>query len=710
MCNGLRAVLRLCSAALAVACWLGPARGAEAPAGETVALSAADAAITVRRDTGAVTSLRVGEAGEEMARPHPNGGERPYAFVEVVDLRDGRTYSPLTGASTIADFRLAGGAGGKVLTFVQQYAGAPFRLAHALRETAAGIRWEASLRLAKGQTLNRSVQVNWTLPLPYGWRFWGPNDTTSHRTDGVTPYRYVYGHVDPTPFGTIIPLAGAWGRSGGAAIFSPPDVHKTQISFDVYTQTISDMAHGASRKRGDLQMLRAAHHLVGLRPGKALTLAVCIAGVRPDWRAVLGHYVKSYPELFEPIPAARKYEGMYGISGAGRLQRGGLARMKDRGVTCLEIHAHFPEYGVFITPEALKDPQLTWGFRSNRRGRRSLAANRALIAEALALGVGPFPYFYNVHASPQTARRRFGADRMIDENGKPIIQYQGEPGLRAIPESGFGKHLIEQMDLMLRAYPKAPGFFVDNFSIQWLSFAHDDGVSMVHDRPAYDMNRNHQVVGGICFAKAHKAGKVIMVNKLATIESARGVDMVLVENMPLEALKMTAFACVYRAFFPLSWTYPRSRHSLERCMQYLLLYGGTPAATLYRRDRHTLRAYRRLTDAMIGKRWVFDPNPLRVPGGYDGQVFRIDPHAPHGGSVVVSLVNLKASWRDKKYTEGLRVRLRLPENDQLRKAAWTAPSLKADQAPRPCEIVRVGRTLQVLLPPVGAAGVLRLSR
>jgi hypothetical protein len=37
--------------------------------------------------------------------------------------------------------------------------------------------------------------------------------------------------------------------------------------------------------------------------------------------------------------------------------------MKARGVTCLEIHGHFPEYGIYVTPEALRDPTLTWRCR-----------------------------------------------------------------------------------------------------------------------------------------------------------------------------------------------------------------------------------------------------------------------------------------------------------------------------------------------------------
>ncbi len=707
MCSAARGAAGALWVVLVVGC--AAAAGGEPAAPEAAELSAAGAVLTVRRTDGAVTSIRVGPGREEMARPHPTGGETPFACLEVVDLRTGRAHSPLWSPGKVGQWSLADSGGRKVLSFLQQYDGAPFGIRHRLAETPAGVRWSAFVRLAAGERANRSVQVNWLLPLPFGWRFWGPNDTASHRTDGVTPYRYVYAHTDPSAYGTIIPLVGAWGRSGAAAVFSPPDVQKTQIIFDVHTQNVSDPAKGVLRRRQDLQMLRVAHHMVGLRPGRELTLAVCIAGVRPDWRAVLGHYVNSYGELFEPIPAARKYEGMYGISNATRLKRpGAIATLAGRGVTCLEVHGHFPEYGVYVTAEALADPTLTWRCRPHRGATLSLADNRRLIEQALAAGVGPFLYFYNVHANTETARRRFPEDQMVREDGRPAIQYHGEPALRAVPSGGFGRHLIEQMELMLKAYPRAPGFFVDNFSIQWLSFAHDDGVSMVHHRPAYDMNRNHQVIGPACFEKAHRAGKVIMVNKLATIESARGVDMVLIENMPLSFLKMHGFACVYRSFFPLRWEFPRRRHALERCLQYLLLYGGTPAATLYPRGPHTLRAYRPLTDAMIGKRWVFDPDPLTVPDGYEGQVFRIDPAAPHGGSVVVSLVDLEASWVDEDLTEGLTVTVRLPEGPRLTRAAWLAPDLTPRQ-PRPCKLRRTGAALTVELPPVGAAGVLRLS-
>lgn len=716
------------------------------------ALTAAGAAVTVDGKTGNAVSIRLRDV-EEMARPHPVGSETPFGYLEVIDLHDHRTYNPLVASSVLTDWKVTGAGDTTCITFLQQYDGAAFRIAQTFRATPVGVRWEATLRLLDSEKANRSVQVNWVFPLPTTWQFWGPNRTEASRTNGVMPYRYVYGHSDPGPTEIVIPLVGIWGKQAGAAIFSPPDVRKCQISFDVHTQDCIDAAAGVVRRIEDLQSLRVAHHMVGLRPGKDLTLAVCIAGTRPDWRSVLGHYVTNYPEYFEPIPEARKYEGMYGLTtpnawlgkdirptrpGGARSQpaadrQGGPGvqsrpgsqtqagpqtrpyrsqrRREDMvaaGATCVEVHSHFLEYGYYINDEVVADPDLEFKCRPHSDGPMTYAGNRKVVDDMLASGVAPFMYFYNVHSQTDTIEKRYPGDMMLDERGKPEIQFNGEPAVHAQPDSPFGRNLIDQLQRLIKAYPQVPGFFVDNYAIQKVDFAHDDGVTMVHDRPGYDLNRNHQDVGTLCHQIAHKASKVMMVNKLATIESAKGADMVLVEGCDFETFPATAIACCNRALFPLNWEYPDRALAGERCLQCMLIWGGTPF-TSATRDLALLKAYRPLTDAMIGKRWVFDENPLTLPAGYDGQVFRIDPHAPHAGDVVVSVVDVKRSWKDATFADGLAVTIRLPEAGGLQKATWL-PVEKSAASPQPVDVTRDGNTITARLTAVGAAGILRLSR
>jgi hypothetical protein len=208
---------------------------------------------------------------------------------------------------------------------------------------------------------------------------------------------------------------------------------------------------------------------------------------------------------------------------------------------------------------------------------------------------------------------------------------------------------------------------------------------------------------------AHRAGKVIMVNKISTIESLRGADMVLAETRGVASVAKHALACVFRPLFPLKMELPEGRNPAELGLQHLLLNGCTPDDALYWEDPETMTAYRPLTDAMIGKRWVLDFRPLDVPAGLAGQVFRIDRHAPRGRSVVVALVDLGRSWRDEAAGRATTVTVRLPEAARYKRANWLAVERSAER-PVPCKLTRRGRALKVRLPAVGAAGILRISR
>ncbi|KPK82929.1 MAG: hypothetical protein AMJ81_08825, partial [Phycisphaerae bacterium SM23_33] len=364
----------------------------------------------------------------------------------------------------------------------------------------------------------------------------------------------------------------------------------------------------------------------------------------------------------------------------------------------------------YVTDEMLTDPDQRVTCKPHPQHTISLNYNRQWIRKFKAAGIAPFIYYYNCHALPATIERLWPGAAFRDERGRPLLKWYTEPSVYGPPGSPFAKNMIRQMDVMLQAYPELPGFFVDNFGIEMVSFAHDDGVTTIHGRPGYDLNRNHQGIGPAVFEKAHQAGRMIMINKLATIESARGADMVLTEGMSLESVRAHALACVYRPVFPLGMRVGGGTDHIERCCQNLLLVGGTPEWGFYRTDRDTMKAYRPLTDAMIGKRWVLDhPDPLTVPPGYEGQIFRIDPNAAHGDDVVVALADLGRSWKQGRLTEGLTVKVRLGEAPQLKTATWLTVERSAGQ-PLPCKLTLGGTELTIALPPAGAAGILRLSK
>ncbi len=667
-----------------------------------ITIRASGAVIQVDPHRGWLTSIALGKQQVKLASVQPAG------FLEVLDHHDRRTWDSLSRPFAIREVQQSARGRKEILSFVQQHRGAPFSIHQTFEETTRGIRWDARLRLQPGQRRSRSVSVSWVLAMPAGWWFWTPQDTTPRQSDGMTPLRGVYGHISFRPFpGTMIPLVAVWGQQAGMVAFSPPEIQKPYISFDVRTQHGFNAITGIGRNFADAQHLCITHHLVGLRPGKELHLAICLAGIQPDWRCALGHYAKAYPELFEPIPPTRKVEGMYGITTPTRLAKGHLKDLRTAGVTFAEVHGHFPEYSVFIKPEVLSDPQRTWHCRPHRSKPLSLADNRQWIEKLLDAGIAPFMYFYNYCALPSTIRRLWPTEPMRDEDGRIIVKYRQEPALHGQPDSPYGRHVLEQMDLLLKAYPRTAGFFVDNYSIEMIDFAHDDGVTMVHDRPAYDLNRNHQVLGPLCFEKAHRRGKIIMVNKVSTIESLRGADMVLAETRGLMHLRAHALACVCRPLFPLAMQLPEGPNPVERGLQHLLLQGCIPDKDLYRKDAATLKAYRPLTDAMIGKRWVLEFDPLTLPPGVDGQIFRIDASAPCGGDAVVALADLRRSWREKRPPGQIKVSIRLRENGRYGRASWLAVERSSKPAVA-CALERKGKTIVCRVPSMGAAGILRL--
>jgi len=656
------------------------------------------------RDTATVRNLRVGPGKRTLARG-PGG-----AYVEIVDLRDRRTYDPLSRRFVLRDWRVTGEGADTRVRFTQDYDGAPFLVGHDIRATPAGVRWDVAVTLKAGEKLNRSVQVNWVFQAPYRWRFWTPRNLTDHRINHFDAYRAVYGHGGFSPWTTIIPVAGMWTRGGGLAAWSPPDATKTQIVFAIDTHGLPDPPRGSERRAAERPKMRIEHHLVGLRPKKPLKLSVCLAGVAGGWRTTLGHYVKTYPELFEPAPATRKIEGMYAITGLGRITDQTIKDMAEAGVTFAELHGSFAEYGHFISDEMLADPDRTVTCKPHPDNTISLAGNRRWLAKIKAAGIAPFMYFYNCHARPDTIAKKWPGATFRDEKGRPVLKWYTEPAVYGPPGSPFGRNMIDQIGLMLTAYKDMAGVFIDNFGIEMVSFAHDDGVTMIHNRPAYDINRNHQGLGRIIFARTHQAGKLVMINKLATIESARGADMLLMEISSMHSIYQHALTAVYRPVFPLGMGRGKDPRAVERALQHLLLVGGTSEWGMHRKDPATAKAYRPLTDAMIGKRWVLDvPDPLTVSDPLSGQIFRIDPAAARGGDVVVALVDLTRSWRDGGKGRPAVVKVRLPEAGKIARATWLAAEKSADK-PAACRIEKNDGELTIHVPAVGAAGIVRLSR
>ena len=98
--------------------------------------------------------------------------------------------------------------------------------------------------------------------------------------------------------------------------------------------------------------------------------------------------------------------------------------------------------------------------------------------------------------------------------------------MNADPSSGFGKHMIAQAEQMVEAYPEIGGFFWDVYGRSYMfDFAHDDGITMVNNKPAYYPGFMYQrmmeeYIGPLLRSK----GMCITANKPTTIVHCKGLD------------------------------------------------------------------------------------------------------------------------------------------------------------------------------------------
>jgi hypothetical protein len=278
------------------------------------------------------------------------------------------------------------------------------------------------------------------------------------------------------------------------------------------------------------------------------------------------------------------------------------------------------------------------------------------------------------------------------------------------PQSPFGKQLLEQMDRMVRTYPQIIGIGLDNWNYTGIDFGHDDGITMVDNRPAANVNFSQQRMIGAIAAKLHGSGRLVMTNKGRTIESLRGVDFMGTEARGVKTYATFAYMNVCRTVTPTEYAAGDDPQYAEYVLKYLLVWSGQMSSLEREADPAQARAYEPLLGLLRNSRWVFEPDPLTLPAGTEGQIFRIDPRSPvNADAVVVTVVRPEVRWRENKFQEGMSVTIRLSDAARFGRAEYLAVE-RSGEAAVGCRIQRNGpHELCVELPPVGAAAVLKLT-
>lgn len=721
-------------------------------------------AIAVNKSTGTVERLRDRISGEDYCHQTVSGAVPGREFVvgpriiglSVFDELTGREFSDLRERAAVRVVE----AQADRLTFEKRFPGAEFVIRESYLLHPDHIRW--NVRISKSGGRDRTLRVVQLAPLALGpYRGWAPIANAPFELKPYQPFAIEYGQSTAGSVGerrwrTLIPMVVFYAERepGGAATgdeaaapgapatasrrraiaFTHPfEVPAVRIRFLNNTSARADF-HWNSRRYppAERPYLEIVNEYLGLRDGKDVETGLLISSHEGDWRPALGWIYAKYRDYFDPDPGFEAWDGVYIISHgpwkdsySEADKRKSLEGMRERGVRWEEQHGHFPWYGLMIPPPEVK----TWVCESHdepgySNSRERIAAHARLTRE---YGIGTFIYYNLTEAEHWYASQQFPESIARDEEGTPILAYRAAqyPDKRACflmnadPASRFGRHMIDQARRIVEAYPAVAGFFWDVYGRSYMfDFAHDDGITMVNNKPAYypgfmfqRQMRDH--IGPLLRAK----GMCITANKPTTIADCRGVDGIMAEeHTPEEELPdwipATSFAGLNRHVMILDGqSGTRAELMLLTCLRYGMFYSDIGTRDAKRNElppevvaanAELARRYLRFIGRFRGKKWIFYPRALELPPHADGNIFELKD-----ASVMITMVS---TWRNLRRVSGfdrdVRVIARLP--DPSRYAHAYASSLDADLTWK-LRPERQGDTLTFLIPQHGRATVILLA-
>jgi hypothetical protein len=679
------------------------------------------------------TSDTDGNTGIEFAVSQRVSGLRIYD-----ELRQ-REFSDLKDPGTVTNASESNSAGGAVFSFEKRYPGAEFVVYETFRINPDHVRWDVRVKKTSGP--DRTIRVVQFAPLPLGhYQAWAPISDAPFQIKPWLPFSIDYGQSTSGAVGegrsrTTIPMMVFYSlRNKRAISFTTPfEVPSVRVRFLTNTGVESDF-HWNSRQypMQERPYFLVSHEYLGARDHKDVEAGLLIATHPADWRPALGWLYSKYKEYFDPDPSFDRWDGSF-VSGYSMMKdsltsedlRKVYAGRRDRGARWEELHGHFPWYGMMIPDPSVK----SWIDESHPAPETT--STRAKIAEHCKLtkefGIGTFLYYNVTESEYWYAQKQFQDSIAKSEAGKPIGAFRSEryPDKRACwlmnadPSTGFGKYMIQQARDMVETYPAAAGFFWDVYGRSYMfDFAHDDGITMINNKPAYYPEFMYQrLMNDHIRPLLRSKGMLITANKPVTVVSSKGLDGIMaMEDAPREDSPAWITAQSYLGLNRHVMILESDATNAEMMFLHCLRYGmfdtdlnvtdrrSNPlSAELLAHNQGLVKQYRPFIEMFRGKQWIFYPQALELPKNTEGNIFRLKD-----GSVMISMVSAWKHLRNAQAVEsGLEVTCRLPDAADMKAAKITAVDLGESASVQPQVS---GDTLKINVPKHSKATVILLSK
>jgi len=619
-----------------------------------------EVSIAVEKATGWIRSLVFKRRGVDLFQIKRQNIPGYLGYLRVYDQRDDRWYNDLKD-----HFRIRATKRGNKVTLVKRFAGAPFELKVTLCLDDFGLAWQVEAGKANRRVADRSLRVGFNFPIQAGWHVWAPCRDGDFVFDGMDDFNFNHLQISyVSPRDIILPMTSHYSRDldVGYSMLLPLDAPVPMATFQFENGDKGFNWGYAEKPVQSLQTLEALNSYIGLvgdRPMKTQVLLLFHGG---DWRCGLEKVYHRYQAFFDPdSPAIYDSEGVF-LCGGIEVGRDPKAHT-DLGLKTLEVHGHFSYYSDYYqagqdrwlrinTLERLyhkwrkegqeKNAHEVWEW-ANTHSPEEIAAElgvsdveslyhtreniKAQLQKIADAGICPFWYFNYTDGFRPEAERRWPDAICRTPQGDPIpsgwhMCHNLNPDL----STSFGKFCLESAKKILAEYPQLKGFFLDCFRHYEIDFAHDDGVTVVDNLPAYSVNFSYDELTRRIKEHMKSLGKPpsMFANKPQSIRSMRHVDGVLLEGDGDISEEKYFWACIAKPMFFL-WTSTRANtdENLRRCVLHgcfpTIARDGRPHEELVAHYQRYLPLYEQFRRRVL----CFDPDPLRVPRGARGKLYTV---------------------------------------------------------------------------------------
>ncbi len=618
------------------------------------------------------------------------------SYLIVVDELKEKTYKDTESPLVLLQKRHKKKGEG-IVENIKEFKGADFIVKEIWKLNRDSLSWKIEVSLKRNKR-ERTIQLKQLIPYPkpaYGLGVWSAQSQFPTKIERVGGLHLAYGDVC---FGTVIPAITLYKekKNVGLTISKPFELKTSKLAFSFQDY----------RNQG----VEIETTLLGLRRDKPAIVEFIIHPHQGCWRPGLAWLYKKYPQYFDPPnKKVREIEGGYLFSHPF-IKEEEIKSIIPYKVKWEELHVHFPYYGQYA-PEEEKWENIISSSENLEANYPEFKGSKGIVSAEIikqhirllhkyriksliyfqAAGDGHLPY----------VTKKFPDSIAKDINGSSFNSPWNSCLMNSDPATSFGKEMLKMIDRFLKMYPDMDGVFLDQLCYNALDFAHDDGITMFKNRPVYSLWHCYEKPVKKLARKLHRQGKLIFANGPYNIEVQKDIDGHMTEGVSwIDVIK---YLCISKPLLFLS--YYKDAYQVESMFHQCLLAGASYSVFPYPSEgiKKVLKSYLPLVEKLYGRRWLLEPNPVQLPEGCDGNIFRGEKN-----DIIITIVSKRRSILDEKGIEkNLKAYVQFKGANKVKRAYSLGTHY---QGKRRVKIKKEKRGLALIIPEHSAATVISLIR